>query len=92
MEVTLPPDLQAFVDDMVGEDGYGARGYVIEAGLRLLMAQEAFRRSEIARVRALVQEGIDDLDAGRSRDGEEVMLELRERLEKMAAGEAERVA
>ena len=79
MEITLPPDLERFVEGLVEEEAYGAPQHAVEAGLRLLMAQEAFRKSETARVRALVQEGIDDLDAGRSRDGEEVMQELRRR-------------
>ena len=77
MEVTLPPDLQAFVDGLVATGEFPDAASVVVKAMRLW-------KSERERVLALVQEGIDSADRGELRDGPEFMAELLARLPKGA--------
>lgn len=72
MDVTLPPDLRPYVEELVASGEFDDTGTVVAMALRHWM-------SERERVLALVQDGIDAADRGEVRDGPEFMAELLER-------------
>jgi predicted transcriptional regulator len=48
-----------------------------------LQHRDETREAKLTALRAEIQKGIDDLEAGRFRDGAEAMAEIRERLMKL---------
>ena len=59
---------------------------MVRAALKLLEDQEAHRQAELDRVRALVQEGADQLDRGEVVDANEVFRRLDEKHARLKAG------
>jgi antitoxin ParD1/3/4 len=57
MTLTLPPDLERFVQEQVAEGRFPTADGVVEAALRLLRAQHAD-------LRQLVRSGLDQADRG----------------------------
>lgn len=82
MQVTLPADLQEFVDRQVRQGAYRTPAEVVVDGLRVLA--EAARRdaAELDELRAAVRAGVADADAGRIEDGEKVFDRLLVRYER----------
>lgn len=62
----------SFVTSCVDSGRYQSASEVVRAALRLLQDQEDLREAELARVRALIQEGADQLDQGKVVSSEEV--------------------
>jgi putative addiction module CopG family antidote len=62
IRITLATPHEAFVEEQVRSGAYPDANAVVQAGLDRLREDEAGRT---ARFHALVQEGLDDLDAGR---------------------------
>ncbi len=60
-EIHLSDEDRAFIDDQVQAGVHPDTGAVISAGLRLLGSNEG----KLAELRRLIQEGIDDVEAGR---------------------------
>jgi len=83
--ITLSGESARIVEDQLARGKYASADAVVEAALQLLEAREQADREEIEHLRKLIQEGADDLDAGRVVDGETVMRESRERLLAKAA-------
>lgn len=71
MNVQLSPDAMQFVEGLVASGQFESA----EAAVQLLRGQQ--------QLRAEIQKGIDDADAGRVFDGEEVFAELREKARKL---------
>jgi antitoxin ParD1/3/4 len=71
MNVQLPNDAMQFVKGLVASGEYESTDEAVADGVRLLMSRQ--------RLRADIQKGIDELDAGLGVDGEEVFTELRAR-------------
>lgn len=92
MDVTLPPDLESFVDYMVAKGEYASPEEVLRAGVARMRGSDEDVEAERERLRALVQKGVDAADAGRLRDGDEVMRDLRARYEDKAVLEADEAA
>ncbi len=63
---------EAWVQARVDSGDYASRAEVIRAGLRLLREEEQWR----ATARRQIAEGLADLRAGRSVDGDEVLEQL----------------
>ena len=80
MNVSLTPELEQIVDQKVKSGLYNSASEVVREGLRLLQQRDDMREAKLNALRAEIQKGIDDLEAGRYRDGEVVMAEIRERL------------
>ena len=63
--INLTDALDRFVAEKVESGSYQNASEVIRAGLRLLQAEEAARAEKLAALKAAIQVGLDDLDAGR---------------------------
>ena len=82
MNVSLTPELENIVDEKVKSGHYKSASEVLREGLRLLQQRDEMREAKLNALRAEIQKGIDDLEAGRFRDGPEAMAEIKERLVK----------
>ena len=71
MNVELSPEAVQFVKGLVASGQFRSADEAVAEGVRLLMSQQ--------QLRAEIQKGIDELDAGQGIDGESVFAELRER-------------
>lgn len=80
MNISLSPELEAIVNDKVKSGQYNSASEVIREGIRLLQQHDEMREKKLEALRIEIQKGIDDLEAGRFRDGAEVMAEMRARL------------
>lgn len=79
MNVSLTRELEEIVDQKVKSGFYNSASEVVREGLRLLQQRDEMREAKLNSLRAEIQKGIDDLEAGRYRDGEEAMAEIKER-------------
>ena len=75
MNVELPADAIQFVEGLVASGQYSSANEAVTEGVRLLMARQ--------QLRADIQKGIDELDAGKGIDGDVVFAELRKRAQKV---------
>lgn len=66
MNVSLTPRLEEMVQEHVRSGRYSSASEVIRAALRLLEDHEREQAARFEQLKADVQKGIDDLDAGRS--------------------------
>ncbi|EMB14341.1 ribbon-helix-helix domain-containing protein [Rhodopirellula europaea] len=71
MNVQLSPDAMQFVRGLVASGQFESAEAAVAAGVQLLKSQQ--------QLRAEVQKGIDELDAGQGIDGEVVFAQLRDR-------------
>jgi antitoxin ParD1/3/4 len=69
----LGEKLEAVVNDLVANGRYNSKSEVLREGVRLVQEREA----ALAEFHAALEEGLADIDAGRSRPAEEVFAELR---------------
>lgn len=75
MNVELSPEAIQFVEGLVASGQFPSAREAVAEGVRLLMCQQ--------QLRAELQKGIDELDAGKGIDGDVVFGELRERAKKL---------
>jgi antitoxin ParD1/3/4 len=68
MTISLTAELNEFVKDQVRSGRYASNSEVIRAGLRALAEQD---------LRTWLQEGLDDLDAGRRVEAGEAFARIR---------------
>lgn len=87
LTITLPPEMAEAVRGAVAAGEYASSSEVIREALRDWRHKRALQRQELAELRAQVQRGIDDLDAGRVRnfDPERIIQTGRQRLTSTAA-------
>ncbi|WP_298745345.1 hypothetical protein [uncultured Brevundimonas sp.] len=65
LTLTLPPALDRFVQDQVASGAYPDADAVVAAALDRLADDAMIEADRETRYRRLIQEGLDDLDAGR---------------------------
>jgi antitoxin ParD1/3/4 len=65
MTVSLPPEYQRFVEQLVGRGEYQTADDVVCDSLDLLRAQSAYRQQRLDRVRRDVDAGIEQMKQGR---------------------------
>jgi len=75
MNIELKADAIQFVEGLVASGQYKSANEAVAEGVRLLMSRQ--------QLRAEIQKGIDELNAGQGIEGEVVFAELRERANKM---------
>lgn len=80
MNVSLTKELEQIVDQKVKSGLYNSASEVVREGLRLLQQRDEVREAKLNALRAEIQKGIDDLEAGRIYDGPSTMAEFREKL------------
>ena len=83
MNVSLTPELERIVDKKVKSGLYNSASEVVREGLRLLEHRDEMRKVKLEALRNEIQIGVEDLEAGRSRDGGDVMRDFKSRLIKM---------
>lgn len=71
MNIQLPNDAMQFVEGLVASGEFESANDAVSEGVRLLMNRQ--------RLRADIQKGFDELDAGLGVDGEDLFAELRAR-------------
>lgn len=65
MNVSLTPELEAFVQDKVASGRYGSASEVIRQSLRLLEEEDQTKARRIEALQMEIQKGIDDKKDGR---------------------------
>jgi antitoxin ParD1/3/4 len=65
--------LEKVVNDLVENGRYNSKSEVLREGVRLVQEREA----RLCEMDAMIQAGLDDIDAGRTIPAEEVFAELR---------------
>ena len=72
--LSLPKDLQEFVEHAVKSGRFSDERELMREALETLKTREEFRQFQVAKLRQKLQEGVDDLEAGRVAewDGEEI--------------------
>lgn len=83
MNVSLTPELEKMIAEKVASGMYNTASEVVREGLRLIQDRDEVRKRKLDALREDVRRGIDDLEAGRYRDGREVMADLERRLRGM---------
>ena len=63
--VILPEPLEAFVEAEVASGTYPDADAVLAAAIELLQREQRREAAKVERFKALIQEGLDDLEAGR---------------------------
>jgi antitoxin ParD1/3/4 len=81
MNIDIPAELSPFVSEMIARGGYRDESELLVEGLRLLKSRE--------QLRAEVNAGIAQLEAGEGVDGEEVFARLQDRAMRLKASDAE---
>jgi antitoxin ParD1/3/4 len=62
--ISLTPELDQFIDDRVNSGLYESASEVVREGLRLLRHREDLQQEQVARVRAKIEKGAQDLERG----------------------------
>jgi antitoxin ParD1/3/4 len=83
MNVSLTPELEQIINSKVQSGLYNSASEVVRVGIRLLQQRDEQHELKLEALRTEIQKGIDDLEAGRFRDGREAMAEKRELLLRM---------
>ena len=76
MNVSLPPELEAFIQERVRSGRYTSASEVVREALRLLEDHDELRRGRLAELRTQVAAGLDALEQGRIQDGDAVIEEI----------------
>lgn len=84
MNVSLTPELEAFVREKVDSGRYTSSSEVVREALRLLEREERWRAERLAELRREIKIGIDQLDRGEysTATAEDIIRMGRERLKK----------
>jgi antitoxin ParD1/3/4 len=76
MTISLSPETQALVDAQVASGAYPSPTAFVTAAIKLLTDRESKRQEQTVRLRALLQEAVDEADRGELLDGDEVFDEI----------------
>jgi antitoxin ParD1/3/4 len=81
MNVSLTPELEAFVTRKVKSGLYQTASEVVRDGLRLLREQDELHQQRLKDLRRAIDKGVADANAGKvaPMDAEEILAEVRRR-------------
>lgn len=89
ISISFTPEQAAFLAGCVKSGRYQSTSEVVREAVRMLEHRIEHREAELARVRAMIQEGADQLDRGEVVDGETFFREWDEELEELAGPKSE---
>ncbi len=72
MNVSLTPELEQFIADQVAAGRYRSASEAVRAAIRTLEDQTREREAKLQVLRAVVEQGVVELDHGERLDGEQV--------------------
>ena len=81
VNISITPELNAFLQSRVQSGRYQTTSEVVREALRLLERQETERDEAFQQLKAKLQRGAAQADAGQLLDGDEVFDELRQLIE-----------
>jgi antitoxin ParD1/3/4 len=81
VNISITPELDAFLQNRVQSGRYQTTSEVVREGLRLLQRQEIERDEAFRQLKAKLKRGAAQADAGQLLDGDEVFKELRQLIE-----------
>jgi antitoxin ParD1/3/4 len=90
LNISLTPELGAFVSGKVASGRYLSASEVVRDGLRLLEERDELRAAAVTEVRGKIAAGLASLDRGEGMDGEQAFEELERRLMGTPAAAARR--
>jgi antitoxin ParD1/3/4 len=76
MSITLNPDQEMIVANLIATGSFQTADEVLQVALKLLETERQSYQSWVTQTRYLVQEGIDSLDRCEGVDGETVVNDL----------------
>lgn len=79
MNVSLTPELEAFIDARVRGGFYQSASEVVREALRLLAEQDEVKQKRLERLNAEIDEGLADLRNGRTHSLQSVRDEIKTR-------------
>ena len=80
MNVSLSTEFEALIDKKLKSGHYHSASEVVREALRLLQQRDNLREAKLAKLRADVQLGLEEVDRGDVFDGPETMASFRKRL------------
>ena len=86
VNVSLPPDLEAFLQSSVQSGRYQSTSDVVRQALRLLERHERERDLAVGQLKAKLEHGAAQAKRGELLDGDEVFEQLRQMLESRRPG------
>ena len=89
ISVSFTPEQAAFLASCVESGRYQSTSEVVREAVRMLEDRLERRAAELERVRAMIQEGADQLDRGEVIDGDTFFREWDEELEEHAGPKSE---
>lgn len=80
MNVSLTPELEAFINEQVATGRYRSASEAVRASIRLLLDQTAEREARLELLQSAIDRGIAELDGGETVDGESAFATVLEGL------------
>jgi antitoxin ParD1/3/4 len=87
MNISLTPELERRISEKVDSGLYSTASEVVREALRRLFESETERERLIGQLNAELQEGLDQLDQGRSASGAEAYRRVTATIERRRRGE-----
>jgi antitoxin ParD1/3/4 len=78
--VTLPPELEAFIEERVASGRFATPGEAVREGLRLLEEREQEREAVLTELRQEIEIGVEQAKAGELTDGSAFFEQLRQKI------------
>jgi antitoxin ParD1/3/4 len=85
VSINLPADVEAIVNAHVADGEYGSATEVVTAAIRLFDSRKREKQRKIEKLRAMLQEAVEQADRGELLDGDEVFDEILRDLEAKGA-------
>jgi antitoxin ParD1/3/4 len=76
MSITLNPEQETIVDNLIATDSFQTADEVLQVALKLLEKERQSYQTWVIETREKVREGIESLDRGEGVDGETVVNDL----------------